>query len=351
MIDQADRGRVDAVLTSGNLAQGSEVEAFETEFAEALEKRPTVAVSSGTAGLITALMGLGVSTGDEVIVPSFTFAGTVNAVTLVGARPVFADIEPASYCLAPASVEQCITHRTAAVIAVHLYGHTAPMTEICEIATRSHLAVIEDACQALGATLDTHPVGTLGDAAVFSFYATKHITAGEGGAITCRSDDVARRCRTLRNQGFNDEGAAVGVGYNFRMTDIAASLARSQLERAEAMLRTRRSHARLLDTKLRGVTTPTVAPGVEHAYGNYTVRCERRDQALRGIRDRGVDARVYYPIPVHRMPAHSSELETGVDLPETDRASAEVLSLPVGPHLSADDINRVAAVVNEVTDP
>lgn len=343
VITQVDQAAVMAVLDTGNLTQGSEVAAFEQEFSAHVEDRETVAVSSGTAALITALISVGVGAGDEVVVPSFTFAATANAVSLVGARPIFADIDPDHFCLSPRSVEDVLTDRTTAIIPVHLYGHPAPMPEITAIATAAGIPVIEDACQAFGASLHEQPVGTFGDLAVFSLYATKHIVAGEGGVVVSANPEAAEHCRILRNQGLDSSGVAVSPGYNFRMTDVAAALARSQLRRSPAMLATRRRHAWRYDAGLTTVTTPKVAPGVAHAYGSYTVRSDRRDDLLKEIRTRGVDARAYYPVPVHRMPAH---LTTNTDLPETEMAAATVVSIPVGPHLSDEQVGRIIDVVS-----
>ncbi len=346
-LGEPERAAVERVLASGMLAQGPEVAAFESEFSAHVDGRPCVAVNSGTSALLLALLALGIGTGDEVVVPSFSFAATANAVALTGARPVFADIEPDHFCLDPAAVEAAITPRTAAVMPVHLYGHPAAMARIGEIAAARGLAVVEDAAQAHLAALAGRPVGTLGAAAAFSFYPTKNMTSGEGGLVACADESVARKVRLLRNQGMERRYANEVVGYNMRMTDLHAAIGRAQLARLPGWTAQRRRNAAALSAGLGdvpGVVPPPVAPDAEPAWHQYTVRARDRDRLVAELADRGVRTGVYYPTPIHRLPAYALDL----DLPATERAAAEVLSLPVHAALSDEQLDHVVAVVRAV---
>jgi perosamine synthetase len=346
-IGEQERAAVDRVLTSGMLAQGCEVARFEAEFSAHVASRACVAVNSGTSALLLALIALGIGQGDEVVVPSFSFAATANAVALTGARPVFADIEPTHYGLDPAAVEAAVTARTAAIIPVHLYGHPAAMADITRIAAKHGLAVVEDAAQAHLAALGGRPVGTFGTAAAFSFYPTKNMTSGEGGMVVCADEAVARTVRLLRNQGMERRYENEIVGYNLRMTDLHAAIGRAQLDRLPDRTAQRRRNAAFLGEGLApiavgtGLGLPQVAPGAEHVWHQYTVRAPDRDRLMGQLADHGVGVGVYYPTPIHRLPAYALDL----DLPSTERAAAEVLSLPVHTALSQAQLDHVVAAV------
>ena len=231
-IGEEERAAVDRVIRSGMIAQGPEVANFETEFSRTLvDGRTCVAVSSGTAGLHLGLLAVGLGPGHEVIVPSFTFAGTANAVALTGATPVFADIDPLTYCLDPRSVAALIGPRTRAIVPVHLYGHPADMSAIVSLADRHGLMVVEDAAQAHGASWQDQPVGTFGATAMFSLYATKNMTSGEGGMVSVDHERLARVVRLLRNQGMERRYANEVVGFNYRMSDLHAAIGRVQLRK------------------------------------------------------------------------------------------------------------------------
>jgi dTDP-4-amino-4,6-dideoxygalactose transaminase len=342
----------DRVLRSGMLAQGAEVAAFEIEFAEGFRLgRTCVAVNSGTSGLHLGLLAAGVGPGDEVIVPSFTFAATANAVALTGACPVFADIEPRSFCLDPSAVEAAITPRTVGVMPVHLYGHPADMTALGGIADRHDLALFEDAAQAHGAAWREQPVGTFGRFAMFSFYPTKNMTAGEGGMVTVSDTSMARLLRLYRNQGMLRQYENEIVGFNCRMTDLHAAIDRAQLTKVAGWTAQRRANADFYRAQLSGVVVPPIAPGAVQVFHQFTVRVpdDRDGLAKALLAEFKVGTGLFYPIPAHRLPAFVHTSASTADLPETERAAAEVLSIPVHPTLSTDDRHRVANAVNVLT--
>ena len=346
LIGAEEREAVDRVLQSGMLAQGSEVAAFESEFSAIVGNRHCIAVNSGTSGLHMALEALGLDTGDEVIVPSFTFAATANSVALTGATPVFVDIDPQTFNIDPKAIEAAITPKTKAIQPVHLYGQTAAMKEIMDIARRHNLLVVEDAAQAHMASLDGTPAGAFGDAGVFSFYPTKNMTSGEGGMITTANDETARQSRLLRNQGMEKRYENEIVGFNTRMTDIHAAIGRAQLRKLSKWTEHRIANAKFFDENLKGVVVPYVAPGAIHVYHQYTIRVvgHDRDAFSAEMTKRGVGNGVYYPIPVHRLRPFGHTF----DLPHTTSACNEVLSIPVHPALSENDLETIVSVINSI---
>jgi dTDP-4-amino-4,6-dideoxygalactose transaminase len=288
-------------------------------------------------------------------VPSFTFAATANSVALTGATPVFADIELDHFCLDPASVEAAVTERTVGITPVHLYGHPADMPALQRIADAHGLAIFEDAAQAHGASLDGRPVGTFGRFGMFSLYPTKNMTSGEGGMVSCADAGLARQVRLLRNQGMERQYENEVVGLNNRMTDIHAAIGRVQLTKLAAWTAQRQANAAYFDEHLQGVVTPPVAPGAVHVYHQYTIRIEASDadtgaartEVARRLRDdHGIGTGVYYPIPNHRLATFARDL----DLPVTEKAAREVLSLPVHPSLTAADLEHIVASVNAVVE-
>lgn len=350
IIGDEERAAVDRVMRSGMVAQGPEVAAFEAEFsAHFVPGRPSVAVNSGTAGLHLGLLAAGVGAGDEVIVPSFTFAATGNSVALTGGTPVFVDIEPETFTLDPEAVAASITPRTKGILPVHLYGHPARMRELEKLAADRGIALYEDAAQAHGASLDGRPVGSFGEFAMFSLYPTKNMTSGEGGMVTTATEEIARRVKLLRNQGMERQYENEVIGFNARMTDIHAAIGRVQLTKVDAWTRTRQQNAAFLDTNLQGVVVPPVADGAVHVYHQYTVRVpEDRDGFVAALKaEHNVGAGVYYPIPNHRLPS-LAPYAPGLDLPVTEQAAREVVSLPVHPSLSQADLERIVTAVNTV---
>ncbi|MDR1824447.1 MAG: DegT/DnrJ/EryC1/StrS family aminotransferase [Bifidobacteriaceae bacterium] len=348
LIGDEERAAVDAVLRSGMIAQGAEVAEFEKEFsAQMVEGRECVAVSSGTAGLHLGLLASGVGPGDEVIVPSFTFAATANSVALTGATPVFADIDPVYFCLDPQAVADAIGPKTRAIMPVHLYGQAADMTALGELAAKHGLELFEDAAQAHGAQLDGRHVGTFGTFAMFSLYPTKNMTSGEGGMISCANPTVARNARLLRNQGMEKQYANELVGFNQRMTNIHAAIGRVQLTKVGGWTAQRQANAAFLSANLEGVTVPAVRPGGTHVYHQYTIRVpEGRDRMVQALREEyQIGSGVYYPIPNHQLES-LKHFAPGLELPQTAAAAAEVISLPVHPSLTQADLERIVAAVN-----
>ncbi|MCW4385041.1 DegT/DnrJ/EryC1/StrS family aminotransferase [Salinibacterium sp. SYSU T00001] len=345
IIGDDERRAVDAILATGQLAQGTEVAAFESEFSEVLlDGRAAVAVNSGTSGLHLGLLAAGIGPGDEVVVPSFTFAATANSVALTGATPVFADIEAEHYCLDADAVRAVVTDRTAAIMPVHLYGHPADMEALGALADEKGLKLFEDAAQAHGASLDGKRVGTFGDFAMFSLYPTKNMTSGEGGMVSTGDAEIERRLRLLRNQGMKRQYENELVGFNARMTNIHAAIGRVQLTKVNGWTEQRQRNAAFLTENLRGVATPAVANGAEHVYHQYTIRVsDDRDGFVTALREEyQIGSGVYYPIPNHRLPS----FQRSEELPVTEAASREVISLPVHPSLSAGDLERIVDAVN-----
>ena len=348
IIGDEEREAVDRVLRSGMIAGGPEVAAFESEFGgQVAGGWQCVAVNSGTAGSHLGLLAAGVGRGDEVIVPSFTFAATANSVALTGATPIFVDIEPETFCLDPAAVEAAITPRTKGVMPVHLYGHPANMTALNALAQKHGIAIFEDAAQAHGAQWQGQSVGTFGEFGRFSLYPTKNRPSGEGGMVSCHDADFARRVQLLRTQGMERRYENEVVGFNARMTDVHAAIGRVQLTKLAGWTQQRQANAKFFDDNLEGVVIPVVVPGAVHVYHQYTIRVvdQDRDAFAARLLELGVGTGVYYPIPNHRLPSFNLTL----DLPQTESAAEEVLSLPVHPSLSSADLEKIVTAINSLT--
>lgn len=342
-ISWAERRAVNKVLKSLSLAQGPEVKAFESEFSKIVGNRECVAVNSGTSALLICLISLGIGKGDEVIVPSFTFAATANVVKLVGAVPIFIDIDPLTYCIDPKEIQKAIKPQTKAIIVVHLYGLAADMGSITKIAKENSIMVIEDAAQAHLASINGKNVGTFGDAAAFSFYPTKNMTSGEGGMAVLPNSEIARTCRLLRNQGMETRYMNEIPGYNLRMTDVHAAIGRVQLRKLEKMTTSRIANASFLSANLDSEFIPYVPNGYRHVFHQYTVRIKsERELFAKELKELGIGNDVYYPTQVHKLPSFSNDL----DLPNTESATREVLSLPVHPGLSKKDLGRIVQNFN-----
>jgi len=344
-LSEEEKSAVMAILDSGMLAQGRQVAEFEAEFAAWCGVRHAVAVASGTAALWLALAAHDIGPGDEVITTPFSFIASANCILYVGAKPVFVDIEPDTCLLNPSAIEEKITPHTRAILPVHLYGQPCDMTAIMAIAHRHNLIVVEDACQAHGATVWGKTVGGFGTGC-FSLYATKNMTTGEGGIITTNDDALAEHLRLLRNHGQSQRYEHTILGYHFRMTEMQAALGLVQLRRLPALTERRITNALYLSERLQGVELPIVAPGRRHVFHQYTVRVPDNRTALQEhLKKNGIGTSIHYPLPIHHQPVYQSLGYTDV-LPQAEAASREVLSLPVHPALSLADLDRIVAAVN-----
>lgn len=338
------------ILTHG-LGAGPMVKKFEREFADFVKAKHALAVNSGTAALHMAVLSVGVEPGEEVILPSFTFVATAEAVVLSGARPIFVDIDAETCNVSPEKIEKAITKRTKAIIAVDLYGSPADLKAIREIADKHSLKVIEDAAQAHGALYHRRPVGAYADVACWSFYASKNMTTGEGGMVTTNNDDIAENLRLLRTHGEKEKYMSIILGHNYRMTEIQAAIGCVQLAKLPIFLAKRRENAEKLNEKLKqaeNLQLPAEPKNCRNSWYLYTVRLRnaernRRDAVVQKLRDKGIGAEVYYANPVHLMPYYR---KIGVfRLPETEKASEEVFSLPVHPGVTHEQIEFIGETV------
>ncbi len=343
---EEEKAGVWEAMASGSLAQGPRVRAFEEAFASFIGVQHAIAASSGTTALHLALLGHDIGPGDEVITVPFTFIASANSILYTGARPVLVDVLESDFTMDPDQVEAAITPRTRAIMPVSLYGQPADMPALSEIAQRHGLALIEDAAQAHGAAIGDRKSGTWGIGA-FSFYPTKNMTTGEGGMLTTDDADLAERVRLLREHGMKVRYHHDVVGYNFRMTDLAAAIGLAQLPKLPGYNERRRAIAARYDAELRGVITPSVRPGVTHVYHQYTIRVSQRDAFAERLRERGVGSGIYYPIPVHRQPPYIAIGYGEQSFPVTDRLTEQVLSIPVHPSLTDDEVATIIGAVNE----
>jgi dTDP-4-amino-4,6-dideoxygalactose transaminase len=351
IIDSRQIRAVKRVLKSGQLVQGPEVEAFEREVATYIGVPHAVAVNSGTSALHLGMLAAGVGPGDEVIVPSFSFAATANAVVLTGAKPVFGDISLDDYNLDPDHVESLITSSTRAVMVVHLYGQPAKMQQFERICRKHQLLLFEDAAQALGARIGDRSIGTWGSFSALSFYATKNVSSGEGGMVVTGDGALARRVRLLRNQGQEVKYRNEVVGFNNRLSDIHAAIGRQQLRHIESWSASRKRNADLLSAGLRHVVTPFATPNSHHAFHQYTIRvpAQHRDGLMAHLHNCGVQSAVYYPTPIHRLPSFASgetAVSQGLSLPITEKVANEALSLPVQPRLTRRELKAIIQATN-----
>jgi perosamine synthetase len=346
-IGETERRAVLDVLDSGQLVNGAVTRRLETEFSAQLSRtREAVAVSSGTAALHLALLAHDIGPGHEVITPAFSFQATANMVLAVGARPVFVDVNPDGNIDA-SLIAAAITSRTRAILPVHLFGRCCDMLAVCDIAGRNRLVVIEDAAQAHAAELDGRRVGSFGTGC-FSLYATKNLTAAEGGVITTDDPDLAHRLRRLRNHGEGERYDSAELGFNYRMTEMGAALALAQLPRLPELTLARRNNAAYLSSHLQGVGVPP-APGQpeQHVWHQYTIRVGNgRDQLRDYLAQQGIQSSVYYPKP---LPAQKLYRKLGYDdsaFPMARSLSQQLLSLPVHPGLTQSNLEHIVKAVN-----
>ena len=332
------------VVASGHFILGPEVDAFEREVAAYLGVKHAVGVNSGTDALVIALRALGIGPGDEVVTSPFTFFATPEAVSTVGAKPVFVDVDPETFNLRPDLVERALTPRTRAVIPVHLFGHAADMQRIEAIARERKLLVVEDVAQAFGGSLGGRKLGTLGQAGAYSFFPSKNLGGlGDGGLVTTDDPKVAEAARMLRAHGSRVKYQNETIGYNSRLDALQAAILRAKLPRLDAWNAGRREVAasyRELLAGLQGIALPVERPGATHVYHQYTIRVQggRRDAVKRHLADAGIDTMVYYPKPAHQLPVYQG---SGA-FPAAEAASQEVLSLPIWPRMERSLQERVA---------
>lgn len=335
-------------MSTGMLAQGEKVLAFEDNFRKISKTENVVAVNSGTSALHLGILALNLSAGDEVIVPAFTFAASANAVELTGAKVVFCDIEPEYFTIDPELIANLVTPRTKAIMAVHLFGQMANMVAIKKIADDHGLIVIEDAAQAHGAELEGVRAGGWGDFAAFSFYPTKNITTGEGGAVATNSKALDRMVRLLRNQGMIERYKYEVAGLNNRMTEIAAAIGLVQLRRLESLNKKRIRNSKYLLTRLRnvrGLKLPEIRPNSIHVFHQFTVILEKnRDRFLEEMKLLGVSCGVYYPEPLHKIKPY---IANNLDMPASEFVSAHCVSLPIHPGLSKRELRKISTSVEK----
>lgn len=342
------------VLRSGHYVLGPEVSAFEREFASYCQTRHAVGASNGTSALHLALAACGIGPGDEVITVPFTFVATVAAIGYTGARAVFVDIDPSTFTIDVSQIERAITPRTRALLPVHLYGHTADLDPILDIAKRHSLRIIEDAAQAHGAEYKGRRAGSIGDFGCFSFYPGKNLgSAGEAGAVVTNNDDDARVVRMLRDWGQEKKYHHTLKGFNYRLEEIQAAVLRVKLRHLEDWTNARRRHAaaysKRLDSAL--VAPPLAAEWTRHVYHVYAVRSPRRDSLQRELERRNIRTGIHYPIPVHLQPAFADLGYKQGDFPHAERAAAEVLSLPMYAEMTDAAIDQVASSIQEACAP
>ena len=340
---------IQRVLKNGWFILGGEVERFEEAFSEYVGAKYGIGVNSGSDALFLALKALGIGEGDEVITVSHTFISTADAIVRNGAKPVFIDIAPETYCIDVSGLEAKITNKTRAILPVHLYGHPADMEPIMEIAKRYNLAVVEDACQAHGVEYKGRKAGSIGDVGCFSFYPIKNLGAyGDGGMVVTDNEELAVELKMLRNYGQPQKYHHDFIGINSRLDEIQAAVLRVKLKYLDEWNEKRRGVAKLYDELLGNspVITPVERQYAKHVYHLYVVRYKERDRLQQDLLENGIQTQIHYPIPVHRQEAYLG-LFGGVNLTTTERICREILSLPMHPFLGEDEILTIADCVKK----
>lgn len=354
-VGEEEIAAVTAVLRSGQLAQGPQVAAFEREFATSIGVAHAIAMNSGTAANHAALEALAIGDGDEVLCTPFTFAATATPILMQQAIPKFVDIDPATFNVDPAAILVAACARTKATVLVDLFGLPVDPAGISELRARG-IAIVEDACQAIGARRDSRSAGAIGDAASFSFYATKNLMTGEGGMLATDRDDVAAAARRFRHHGQGERYEYLSLGYNYRMTDLSAAIGRVQLGRLDAISASRRANAAFYHAELAnipGLRTPHVPSGVEHAYHQYAICIDPtatgngadRDAVRARLAERGIGSGIYYPLPLHLHPLFARLGYGPGDFPHAERVSREILALPIHPALGRDQLAWTVASI------
>jgi len=358
-IEKEVRHAIDEVLKTQTFILGPQLQAFEREMASYSGSRRAIGVASGTDALALALRASGVGSGDEVIVPAFTFLATAGAVILAGARPVFADSEPETLNIDPVSAKSLITRRTKAIIAVHLYGGSADIRSLLEFTAFQGIALIEDNAQSLGASLEGKKLGSFGTCAATSFYPSKNLGAyGDAGMILTDSEEIAQRIERLRNHGQTGRYVSAEPGWNSRLDEIQAAVLRVKLRYLDRWIAARQAHAARYNERfdgVHGIKMPAATPNSVHSYYLYTVRiaseganpASRRDHVATHLASKGIATSIFYPLPLHLQPAYASLGGKTGQLPVAERAAHEVLSLPLYPEMTNEQIDRVADSVIE----
>ncbi len=336
-----------AVLKSGNLTQGKNVEFFEKEFSSYIGTKYSVATSSGTSALQVGIESLEIPQGSEIITTPFTFVATANSIIYNRCSPVFVDINPDTFNINPELIEKSITEKTKAVLIVHLFGQPCEMDKITKICKERGLLLIEDCAQSLGTKYKGQKTGNFGDLSTFSFYATKNITTGEGGMVSTNSQQADKLSRIIRSQGQDGQYNHVRLGFNERMTEVEAAIGRVQLKKLERLNKKRTESAKLLEeglSKVEWLQTPQLTKGAKHSWHQYTIKMKSgRDRLLEHLAKNGVGAKVYYPVPVDMQPVYNSKSPCKI----SEETSKQVLSLPVHPGLSNEDIEKIIKTVKE----
>ena len=340
---------IERVFESGRFVLGDEGAAFETEFSSYIGAKHGIGVNSGSDALFLALKALGIDKNSEVITVSHTFVSTVDSIVRCGAKPVFVDVEPDTYCIDTAKIEEKITERTKAILPVHLYGHPADLDEVLKIAKQHDLSVVEDACQAHGAEYKGRKVGSFGDVACFSFYPVKNLGAcGDGGIVTTNESSLAERVKLLRNYGQSKKYHHDLVGINSRLDELQAAILRVKLSRLDEWNEKRRRLAELYKELLEhtDVVLPFERTYAKHAYHLFVIRLAERDKCQRLLQKRGIQTQIHYPIPVHKQKAYT-EFESAKDLSVTEMICSEILSLPLYPSLTDEEVTYIGGATKD----
>lgn len=355
IIDSNEISAVTEVLKSGILSQGSKVKEFEKKFSNFCKTKFAIATSSGTTALHTSLHSIGIKRDDEVITTSFTFVATSNSIIMQGAKPIFADIEEDTFNIDPVSIESKITDKTIAILPVDLYGQICNFKKIKEIANKYGLLILEDACQAIGAESNGKKAGTFGDMGVFSFYATKNITTGEGGMIITNNPLYAKKTQRFINHGQKNKYEYVDFGYNYRMTEIQAAIGIEQLNKIKKITNKRIENAEYLTNKLKdieGIQAPKILKGSTHVFHQYTIKVANfkitRDELFHYLRKRGIYCGIYYPKPLNLYKFYKKFGYKKGDFPVAEKISKQVLSLPIHPLVSKKDLDYIIKTIKEI---
>lgn len=355
-IDEDTCNSVLEVLRSGMITQGVKVAELEAKFAEYCSVKYSAALNSGTAALHAGLFALNVDKDDEVITSPFTFVASANSILMMGAKPVFADIDEDTFNIDPRDIQNKVTAKTKVIMPIHLYGLLSDMPQIQALANDAKITILEDACQAHGATLNGQKAGSFGDLSAFSLYATKNIMAGEGGVLTSNNESLIENVKSFRHHGQSlvAQYNYTGFGYNYRMTDIHAAIGLSQLKMAENFNRKRAENAAVLDKGLSdvsGITTPYVPDNYGHVYHQYTIKVDpskygrTRDELVQDLQRNNIFPGIFYPKPLHIYPVFQKFGYKEGDFPVSERVSQQVLSLPVHPQITIDDLNRIINII------